>query len=566
MPTDLSQPPLLLTRSDVARLLELPLRQLTWWVWALREDRQYDQFELARRGGGPPREIQAPIKPIKDIQRRLATVLTRCYEPPVHVHGFVPTRSPTTNAQLHQRQQWILRIDLRDFFPSIHFGRVRGMFMAFPFEYPPDVATLLAQICCFHRRLPQGAPTSPIVSNFICRRMDTQLAQLARTERSLYTRYADDLCFSTDRTTFPTHLASMEAGTSIVGRSVADIIVSNGFEVHGDKTHLMRRTQRQRVTGLVVNAQVNVPRNYVRSLRNLLYIWHRHGEEAAEASFARFAPHSNWPPEKPRPDFRSSVRGRVQYVGAIKGWSDPVYLRLASSLRELDASFVPSIAASPAGPFTVRLFTEGESDLRHIAAAKRFFEVRGEFTELAFDLSDQGAQHGADRLLEHCRALAVTQQPTPCVCLFDTDQQRTLRQAVGRGGWKNWGNGVAAVALVPPPWRDPTKPVCIEMLYPGEILERSDAQGRRVFLLEEFDRSSGHHSSRKYTTPNPQNRHLVREVVHEIATGASVALSKMDFAESVESSTPPFSDIDFEGFRPTFEAIREAVQAIAAVN
>jgi len=112
----------------------------------LREDRRYDRFEIARRGGGPPREIHAPIKPIKDIQRRLAELLTACYEAPVNVHGFVPGRSPTSNARLHQRKQWVMRLDIENFFPSINFGRVRGMFMAYPFEYPRDVATLLAQI------------------------------------------------------------------------------------------------------------------------------------------------------------------------------------------------------------------------------------------------------------------------------------------------------------------------------------------------------------------------------------------------------------------------------------
>lgn len=265
----------------------MSLKQLTWWVWALREDRRYNEFTLARRAGGDPRHICAPIKPIKDLQRRLVLVLTPCYEAPAHVHGFVPQRSPLSNAAQHQRQEWILRTDLRNFFPTINFGRVRGLFMAYPFEYPPEVATLLAQLCCHRNHLPQGAPTSPIISNFICRKMDTQLAHLARTEHCHYTRYADDLTFSTDRTRFPATLAAIQGGETQLGPGLDRVIVSNGFVVNAEKTRLMRRTQRQRVTGLVVNRQTNVPRSYVSSLRNLLYIWREFGEGAAAAALQR---------------------------------------------------------------------------------------------------------------------------------------------------------------------------------------------------------------------------------------------------------------------------------------
>jgi RNA-directed DNA polymerase len=317
---DTSSPPLLLSRADVASLLGLPLRELTWWVWALREDRRYDYFEIARRDGSPPRQIHAPIKPIKDIQQRLSKLLSDCYEPPVNVHGFVRGRSPMSNARLHQRQQWVLRLDLADFFPSIHFGRVRGLFRAYPFDYPADVATLLAQICCHDGRLPQGAPTSPIISNYICRRLDSRLAQLARAERCHYTRYADDLCFSTDRTRFSATLGSIDAGLPTAGVSVVEIIVANGFTVNEAKIRMMRRTQRQRITVLVVNRKVNVSQQYTRDLRNLLYIWQQHGEPDATAALGRLEPHMNWPPGKPTPEFRKVVRGRVQHVGAVKGW------------------------------------------------------------------------------------------------------------------------------------------------------------------------------------------------------------------------------------------------------
>lgn len=192
----------------------------------------------------------APIKPIKDLQRQLAVFLEKFYEPPPHVHGFIQGRSPLSNARWHQNKTWMLKADIEDFFPSIHFGRVRGVFMAFPFHYPPAVATLLAQLCCHQKQLPQGAPTSPIITNYICRALDTQLAQLARTERCHYTRYADDLCFSTNRKTFPATLASIESGRSRLGEAVVAIIRANGFNANAQKTRLIQKTRRVDQGGL----------------------------------------------------------------------------------------------------------------------------------------------------------------------------------------------------------------------------------------------------------------------------------------------------------------------------
>ncbi len=355
------------------------------------------------------------------MQRTLAKVLTACYEPPVNVHGFVVGRSPVSNAFLHRRQQWVLRFDLLDFFPNINFGRVRGMFMAFPFEYPPDVATILAQLCCHENQLPQGAPTSPIISNYICRRLDAQLGQLARAERCFYTRYADDICFSTDRTSFPAALAAIEAGIAAVSSGLEALVTSNGFAVNPQKTRLMRRTQRQRVTGLVVNEKVNPPQSYTRSLRNLLYIWSRHGEGAAEESLRRAHGIENWPPGKQTPDFRNILRGRIQYVGSVKGWGDLTYRRLAYALQELDPSFQPSTLRILESTQVVRIFAEGKSDLLHLVAARRYFQERGEFTHLAFEIGNDADAGGEAALLAKCKALSVTHQQTPCVCVFDRE-------------------------------------------------------------------------------------------------------------------------------------------------
>jgi RNA-directed DNA polymerase len=529
-------------------------------VYALRARKRYDRFLIARRRGGRPREIYAPIKPIKDLQRRLAEVLTRCYEPPPNAHGFVPGRSPLSNAKWHQSKEWVLKADLADFFPSIHFGRVRGMFMAYPFEYSSEVATLLAQICCHHRQLPQGAPTSPIITNFICRRLDTQLARVARDERCHYTRYADDICVSTDRRSFPPSLASLSAsGSSQAGPLLTEIVRGNGFSLNPEKTRLTRRSQRQRVTGLVVNEKVNVSTEYVRSLRNVLYIWARYGHDDAARAFARCERPNNRAPGKGDPQFARTIRGRVQYVGTVKGWSSPVYRRLAKALEAVDSSFRPQTLRTLESHQVVRLYTEGPSDPNHLVAAHSYFIEQAEFTNLEFEIPEDVAAGGGSELAKKCLAFAEYVHPdVPCVFVFDRDDEAPLKKVVGGTDSRDHGNNVAAVALAVPPWRD--QKVCIEMLYEDDDLRRRDPAGRRLYLGAEFDRRTGHHRTEPVHVVNPGDPSLVREDVYTLDDAESVGLSKLAFSECIASRSGEFAaPINFEGFRRTFEIIEGIV-------
>jgi RNA-directed DNA polymerase len=558
--TSPDSPPALVTRGDVAKMLGLPLRKLTWWLWGIHDHRRYEEFEIPRRTGGQDRQISAPIKPLKDLQRKLASILADTYRPSANVHGFVHGRGPTSNARIHRRQEWLLRLDLEDFFPTINFGRVLGLFRAYPFEYPHDVAAMLAQLCCHHNQLPQGAPTSPVISNLICRGLDKELGALARSERSFYSRYADDICFSTDRRTFPAALARRTSNSIELGEPIVSVISANGFAINHEKSFLLRRTQRQRVTGLVVNKKVNVSRDYVRSLRNLLFIWRTHGREAAEAAFDRASPERGWPPEKDAPDFTLVIRGRVQHVGSIKGRGSPVYRKLAEALREVDPAFQIPAEATPIRQ-KVRLFTEGETDISHMLAAQRYFSARNEFLDFELKAAEHSVAGNDSELLKRCRTLGDTAE-SPCICLFDTDNPEVIRKAIGSQGWKRWGSNCIAVGLVPPAWLDDNEPICIELLFDNATLQIKDSNGRRVFLRREFDKRTGIHSEHSdITIPNARNRTLVQEEVHD-RDGASIGMTKADFAESVAAGDAPYQGISFEGFRPTFEAINEAVLAM----
>lgn len=291
----------LLTRDHLAAQLGLRTAEMTWWIWALRESRRYQEFEIQRRSGGEPRLIHTPIRPIRDMQTRLLPMLASVYEPWPHVHGFIAGRSAVTNAAVHRGQRWILRIDLKDFFPTTNFGRVRGMFMAYPFDLPVDVATALAQICCHKGALPQGAPTSPIISNLICRGLDVRLARFASAAHCSYSRYADDMCFSTGRTALPRVIAEIVDRRPVLNPDLRTLVVDEGFTINEDKTRLMPRFQRQRVTGLIVNKKLNVPREYYRHLRAVLHIWAVTGRTTPKPRSSELPPSATGRQERSHP-------------------------------------------------------------------------------------------------------------------------------------------------------------------------------------------------------------------------------------------------------------------------
>lgn len=234
--------------------------------------RLYNEHTIQKRGGGM-RTISAPEHPIKFLQQQFLKVCTALFPRHKCAHGFEPGRSPATHASNHVRKKWVWTIDIKEFFPSIHWGRVRGMFRVYPFEAPDHVAQALANLTTFDGVLPQGAPTSPILSNLICRKLDSRLFQWARTNGYTYTRYADDLTFSTNQESFPTEDQVF----------IKEIVGDEGFRVHPKKERLMPSYGRQSVTGLVVNEKVNVPREFISGLRALLHNVEEHGWESQVA-------------------------------------------------------------------------------------------------------------------------------------------------------------------------------------------------------------------------------------------------------------------------------------------
>lgn len=316
------------------------MAQLMHFSDTRRNWRHYRTFAIPKRSGGE-RTITAPCGMLKSFQSTVNRIFQAFYDAPHPVNGFVPGRSVTDNARIHVGMNYVFNADIKDFFPSISIGRVWKALQAPPFNFSPRIASVFAGICCNdidssrelvdrmpgeedtapHRiALPQGAPSSPVLSNAVCRRLDRRLSGLARRFGLNYSRYADDITFSSQ------HNVYREDGDFM--KEFRRIIEAEGFTLNEKKTRLQRRGQRQEVTGLVVNEKVNVTRRFVRDVDCILYIWKRYGYSAAYAKFiARYMRSVPWiAPRYPKMD--SVVRGRLAYIKMVKGADSPVYQRL----------------------------------------------------------------------------------------------------------------------------------------------------------------------------------------------------------------------------------------------
>ncbi|HHX4485527.1 TPA: reverse transcriptase domain-containing protein [Pseudomonas aeruginosa] len=323
-----------------------------------RKGSNYVSFSILKKNK-THRSIKAPKRVMKEIQHALLPHLEKFYSPKPSSHGFVKGRSVKTNAQIHSRKRYVFNIDLKDFFESIHFGRVRNLFMAPPFNAAYNVATVMAHICCSDGKLAQGAPTSPLISNMICRKLDSQLQALAKSCKCHFTRYADDITFSFTTTAkyLPKDIVEVsEDGRAIPGRELEEIIKSNGFTINSEKTRLQHRTQRQMVTGLVVNEMPNVTREFIRLTSSMINALKRYGPEMAEAKYLEILKGENQPLQ-PRQILRTKetagdffikvVKGRLNYIQMIRGRGDKIYRRLAYEFTVAIGKENPEFKKSP---------------------------------------------------------------------------------------------------------------------------------------------------------------------------------------------------------------------------
>jgi RNA-directed DNA polymerase len=317
----------LATTTDVAAWLDEEIGPLAWLAdvrGLSRHDRDprlrhYACRWIAKRTGGV-RVLEAPKPRLKAIQRRILREILDRVQPHEAAHGFRAGRGVLSHARAHTGRGAVLRMDMEDFFVSIPAGRVYGLFRTI--GYPEEVSRVLTGLCttrtpasemprtpltatqseisALHRtrqrygsrHLPQGAPTSPSLANLCAHGIDVRLAKAARAAGADYTRYADDLVFSGDAS-----FGRMATRFSVL---VGAIALEEGFHVQHRKTRLMRRSQRQEVTGLVVNAHPAIPRTELDRLRAILNNCARLGPETQNRDGHK--------------DFRAHLGGMVAWV------------------------------------------------------------------------------------------------------------------------------------------------------------------------------------------------------------------------------------------------------------
>ena len=343
------------TSEDAARFFGVRHHALLYTLYKASEEERYRAFEIPKRSGGM-RQIHAPVGMVRDLQDKLSPIIRDAYEAHPSAHGFIPARSIVSNAKAHAGQKLVLNIDLADFFPSINFGRIRGLFMASPFSLGPGAATVFAQLCIHRNGLPQGAPTSPSLSNFIAATLDRRLTRLAKQANVRYSRYADDITLSTNQNTFPANIAIFEqvaeegkapALRVRPGDALERAILASGFDINHKKVRLHTRHQRQSVTGLNVNTMPNLERTRVRRIRAMLHAWAKFGLDAAASE--HFLAHRGFKalPNNAGQAYRNIVYGEISFLKMVRGPEHPIFLNFCAKLLELDpkpSRFVRQIA------------------------------------------------------------------------------------------------------------------------------------------------------------------------------------------------------------------------------
>jgi retron-type reverse transcriptase len=318
--------PVLTEPADVARAMGIVVPELRWLAFhAEATDKpHYAYFEVPKRSGGK-RLLAAPQPKLARAQAWVLHEILEKLPTETPAHGFIKGRSTVSCAAPHVGKGVVLNLDLSDFFPTITFGRVRGVFQRL--GYSPAVATVLALLCTEAprsavdfdgkrlwaavgpRALPQGACTSPALSNQVARKLDRRLAGMSEKHGYTYTRYADDLTFSA-RDTRPGDLAMLLA-------RVRHIVTEEGFALNPNKGRVQHAGGRQTVTGIVVNDRPSLPRDEVKRLRAIL---HRASKTGLAAQNRDKIPH-----------FEAHLRGKLAYLHMV----DPA--KAAPMLAALDA-------------------------------------------------------------------------------------------------------------------------------------------------------------------------------------------------------------------------------------
>ncbi len=340
------------SREGLAAFLNISLKKLTYILYVKKVDSFYDCFNIEKATGGE-RLIEAPNGILKSVQKTIANKLYIERNPEkrkIASHGFEKGKSIISNAQMHIGKRYILNMDIKDFFPSIHFGRVKGYFEKNnKYNMPSDIAGMLANLLCYNGRLPQGAPTSPIVANMIADILDYRLIKIAKKYKLYYTRYADDLTFSTNDKNF-------FSKKYVFVNKVEKVVEISGFSINKNKTRLTNNNDSQQVTGLVVNNRVAVNYDYYKKIRAMANSYYKTGVFIIDGEIGTV----------------EQLQGRLSFINQIEKHNNKKYATKKSlynlNIREKEMQKFLFYENFLNNDKTV-LLTEGKTDIVYLKAA-----------------------------------------------------------------------------------------------------------------------------------------------------------------------------------------------------
>jgi len=289
------------TSSHLAHFLEISTKRLNW----LANDKiqHYTCFNIKKRDGGK-REIFAPKAYLKGIQRKLLDDLLQKVGLNSHAEGFRKRRSILTNAERHIGKKIVIKMDVKDFFPSISFKRVLGMFISL--GHPRQVSLLLTKLVTHNGRLPIGAPTSPAIANIVSTRLDKRFSRLGDKMGFDYSRYADDITVSSNNSEINKLIPFFK-----------EIMREEGFEINEAKMRILRKTGRQKITGIVVNEKPNITKKEIKKLRAVIYNCHHKDIKQEVAKWAKKEKHLNNPYAYTLSEFKFSLLGKIHFVKMV---------------------------------------------------------------------------------------------------------------------------------------------------------------------------------------------------------------------------------------------------------
>lgn len=255
------------------------------------------------------REITAPSKNLKERQRWILKEILNNITLNECCHGFVKNRSIKSNALLHVNSNYIVCMDIHDFFPSININQVKNVFLKC--GYTNTVSQKLSELCTHNSILPQGAPTSPYLANVIFEEIDLAILDAIKSKDIVYSRYADDLVFSSSE------------NISYIVNDITNILQNYGFKVNSHKTRIMNSPYRKTVTGLVVTDTVKVPKYFKRKFNQELYYCEKYG----------ISSHLKNCHSTKRVNFKEYMYGKAYYIRMIEPILGEKYLDRLDNLN-----------------------------------------------------------------------------------------------------------------------------------------------------------------------------------------------------------------------------------------